>query len=1019
MRQIALWLLGLWLAFVAFGFVLVPPLAMSLLTTQLGQALGRTVAVERITFNPLKGELQVHGLSVQKHSGDEQFGFGLLQINVSSLSLLQAGLVLDEIRLQAPRVSITRLTDGRYDISDWLDHWQAPGAARPSGTLPRFSLHNIQVTEGVLEFDDRPQGSRHRAQAISFSLPFLSSLPSRAEIWVSPSFSAIVDGAQVSLQGRSKAFAARHSSELSFQLEGLDLARLQPYLPAGLPLRLRSGTLQAELRLGFEKPSSAAPSLRLEGSARVRGLELTEPGGTPWLALQQLDLALADSEPLLGRYSVNRLDLQGLRTGESPHQTPLRSGQLSLEQVQVDLPARRVAVQRLQGQDIAAQLLRTAQGDIQWVRLPATPAQDAGKSLPAALAPAPAPDATSAGGWIAQIGQLSLDGIALQLEDQSVSPAVVHVLEQGQLNLQNLSNATGHANAFNLAGRIRPGGSFKASGMLTLEPLRLQARLETRALPLAAAQAYLDPYLNVDLVQGLLSSAGELDLRVQQPDPQMQLTYRGALTLGQLRTMDRSHQSDFLRWKSLHIDGIDFALAPKKLHIADIALTDFHSRLILDRHGRLNLGGILRKPSPGSTTSSGAGGTQAAGAGDGLGEWPVQIDRITLDNGRVQFTDQFVRLSYSAQLSRLGGSIRNLSSAPGTLADLDLRGQFAGNAPLRISARLNPLTQKKYLDLKAQVSSIDLVDFTPYAGQYAGYRIDKGKLSLNVSYLLQERQLKADNQLFIDQLTFGEKVDSPEATQLPVHLAIALLRNNRGEIDLNLPISGSVDDPQFSVAGLIFKVLGNLLVKAVTSPFALLGSLLGDSQELSHIDFEPGRARLGSAAQQTLQALAKAMREREGLKLEITAGVDPERDAEGLRRLALQRAVQTEKRKDLAKTGGTAAAMTELQIEPGEYEALLRRAYSQARFPKPRNALGMERSLPVEEMEKLMLTHQTVGEQELRALATRRAQATQAWLAEKGQLPLGRLFLLPARLSAPEPKLDGEAIAHRVDFSLR
>ena len=268
-----------------------------------------------------------------------------------------------------------------------------------------------------------------------------------------------------------------------------------------------------------------------------------------------------------------------------------------------------------------------------------------------------------------------------------------------------------------------------------------------------------------------------------------------------------------------------------------------------------------------------------------------------------------------------------------------------------------------------------------------------------------------------DQLTFGEKVESPDATQLPVQLAIALLKNNRGEIDIHLPISGSLDDPQFSLGGLIFKVIANLFVKAVTSPFALLGSLFGDQQELSQIAFAPGRASLDDAALKKLDTLAKAMREREGLTLEITGSADQESDLEGLKQAALERAMQAEKRKDIRQPRESVSEQ-DLHIAPGEYATYLTRAYQQARFPKPRNLIGLPKALPVAEMEKLMLAHLTIEDDDLQALATARAQAAQAWLIEQGRLPLSRIFLLPVQLgkgsgSAPEAR------RQRVDFSLR
>ena len=350
------------------------------------------------------------------------------------------------------------------------------------------------------------------------------------------------------------------------------------------------------------------------------------------------------------------------------------------------------------------------------------------------------------------------------------------------------------------------------------------------------------------------------------------------------------------------------------------------------------------------------------------------------------------------------------------MADLELRGSYANAAPVEILAKLNPLAAKSFLDLKAEIKGVDLSGFTPYSGKYAGYAIEKGKLSLDVSYKLENNQLAAENHLFIDQFTFGEKIDSPDATKLPVNLAIALLKNNRGEIDLNLPISGSLDDPQFSIGGLVVKVIVNLFVKAVTSPFALLGSLVGGGEELSNVAFPGGESRIDAAGAKKLEALAKALTDREALKLEITGRVDPETDREGLKKVAMRQAVLREKRDDSGKKVDDGESPADVTLTPEEYKRYLARAYKAAKFPKPRNFVGMQKELPVDEMEKLMLANLPAGDEQMKQLGKARAEAVQVWLIEQGKIAADRLFLVPSKAgdAAPEP-----GKGNRVDFSLK
>jgi hypothetical protein len=384
--------------------------------------------------------------------------------------------------------------------------------------------------------------------------------------------------------------------------------------------------------------------------------------------------------------------------------------------------------------------------------------------------------------------------------------------------------------------------------------------------------------------------------------------------------------------------------------------------------------------------------------------------------------DNFVKPNYSANLKKIGGTISGLSSAADSVASLELRGNYDNIAPLSIKARLNPLAASPFLDLEADIKGIEMTSLSPYSGKYAGYAIEKGKLSLFVKYKIENHQLTAENRVFLDQLTFGDPVDSPDATKLPVTLAVALLRNRNGEIDINLPIAGSLDDPEFSVGGLVVKVIVNLLAKAVTAPFALLGSVFGGGEELSNIDFDFGQAVITQPAQPRLEKLAKALLDRPALKLEIEGRADPENDPEGLKRDRLASKVRALRQGDLTKNGVENGALDAeaVEVSAKEYPALLERVYRAEKFPKPRNLVGMVKGLPVEEMEKLILANSAVDEEDLRDLADRRARGVRDWLVAH-EVPGERLFILPVKVGKTDGKSEPteQAKGNRVLFSLK
>lgn len=1098
-RRRAMWagvVVGL---FGVLGVFAAPPLLKSVLLRALSAELRREVSIERIDVQPYALAVTVQGLSVKAEDGHEVFGVDEIHANASLASLFQFGVVVDELRIRGPRLAIARLEAGRYDISDLLDEWLKP---KPPTPTPRFSLNNIQISGGQLTFDDRPLGRQHTVRDLTLQLPFVSSLAYYADVWVEPGFSATIDDAPLVLKGRSRPFAQTHESELALEIDGFDLTRLQPYLPASLPFALQRGRLDSDLRLTFRMPPGEAPAVLASGDVALAEFDLRERSGEPLVAWHKLALAVKAVDPLQRQIHLGNVMLTGLQahaqvdrqgrlnwlrvadalSAPAPNGAPaapapaavwsvdgvqladgrlrwrdqsgskpvegevtglqltvgaidsrldkpllieqaalsldfgerLRSGPINLSGGAIDLARHRIDIAALTSQGARLRLARERDGALDWL----TPPQ-----LKAAVRPSAG--TSPAVPWVATLQQLKVDDLGVDFEDRSTTPAARQVLDRLQVRGEGLSTEAGKAGKLALNLRINEKGTLKAEGPVQLTPLKARLALDTVALPLLPLQPYFSERLAIALTRGQVSGKGELTVELGKAQPDVR--YQGSLTVGDLLTVDKVNNADLLKWKSLYLGGIDVALSPLAVQVGEVALSDFYARLIVSPAGKLNLAEIVRPvpgsgegtvpastPAPASVNASASKPTTAAEASPANAAPPITIGRITLQGGTINFSDYFVKPNYTVNVTKVGGRIGRLSSTASAPADLELRGVYANTAPVNITARLNPLAARAYLDLKAEVTGVDLVPFSPYSGKYAGYAIEKGKLSLNVTYKLENGQLNADNGLFIDQLTFGDKVDSPTATSLPVNLAIALLKNNRGEIDLHLPIAGSLDDPQFSIGGLVVKVIVNLFVKAVTSPFALLGSLFGGGEELSSLDFAPGRVAFSEAGQKKLESLAKALRERAGLKLEITGRADPEADREGLKRAAIDQAVRAEKQKEMIRKGRESGSLETLEITAAEYPVLLEKAYKEAKFPKPRNLVGLLKTLPVEEMEKLMLTNLPATPDDVRQLAGRRAEAVQSWLVEQGQVPAERIFLLPPKVGP-----DDKGKASRVDFSLR
>lgn len=1019
------WGLRALIAFVALGvlgFLVAPPIVKHVLQQQASAALLRPVTVDSVGVNPYTLAVTLRGLKVhEKEGGALLAGVETLYVNADLSSLFRAAPVVSALRVEKPVLRLVRLEANRYNISDILEAF----AAKPSGPTPRFALFNIEVSGGEVSLDDRVVDEKHVLGDIVLRLPFVSSLPSFAQTDVEPYFSATVDGAPLVLKGSTRPFHESLETEFAVDLDRFDLARFNDYLPAQLPLQLAAGTLDGDLRLTFRQHAAKPAEMALAGRLLLRGLDLREKAGKPFATVQSLEVGIDEADLLHRKLAISKVALADLAVQAAEGGKPgIQLAALTVQGVTAELDKQVAGAKQVEVRGIQTQLSRLADGRIAWLASLPLPA----KSGEAAPAKAGAP-------WQVSLGSLRVSEVQAQFEDRQTRPVAVQTVLLDTLAVDNLSTQPGQPAKLELAMRINKKGELKTQGSVQMAPLQAELALEAAGIELLPLQPYFNDKVSLIVTRGQVAAKGTVSVQTGK-EGGIQGSYSGDLTLGDFASVDKANAVDFLRWKSLYFGAIQVQSAPLNIKLGEVALSDFYSRLVISPQGKLNVLQLLRPVGAPEPVAAAAPAAQAAVPGEELAgappaapspamavqtaapaapPLPIQIGKVTLQGGTVNFTDNFIKPNYSARLTRIGGRVSGLSSDPQSTADLELRGSYDNLAPITIGGKINPLAAKPTLDIKAEVKGMDMMPFSPYAAKYAGYGIEKGKLSLFVSYKIENQQLTAENRLFLDQLTFGE--ESAEGSKLPVKLAVALLQNRKGEIDINLPISGSLDDPQFSIGGIVVKVILNLFVKAVTSPFALIGSLFGGGgEELSSMAFDPGRASINAAGKSKLENIAKVLNERPAIKLEVAGNVDPEVDREGYKSAVLDRKVRRLKLNERVEKG-VESDLADIQIDPKEYPALLEKVYRAESFPKPRNLVGMVKTLPVEEMEKLILANTQVSDDDLRQLANRRAQRVRDFLVNQANVPGDRVFLVPPKVEKTEGKDTSKG--GRVDFSLK
>ena len=427
---------------------------------------------------------------------------------------------------------------------------------------------------------------------------------------------------------------------------------------------------------------------------------------------------------------------------------------------------------------------------------------------------------------------------------------------------------------------IREGGQLSAQGNVVPDNAALQADVRIKQLALAPLQPLLAKYVKLKIAGGHLSAQGRLTTGAGTAKS-AGVRYVGGINIAGL-TLNEQDGELFAGWNNVGADKLTASLSPNLLDIPELRVTQANAKLIIEDDRSFNAARLLvQQATPDAAKAKPQPSIAESAPND---PFPVRIRRVRLDNAKLDFTDLSLRPQFSAKIYELNGVVNGLSSSQDSRSQIELDGRVDEFGLARIRGELNPFAPANNTDLNVVFKNVDMVPTSPYSMKFAGYKIAEGKISLDLQYKIRNSQLEGANQIVIDKLTLGERVDSPDALKLPLELAIAVLKDSDGRIDLGLPVSGNINDPQFSYGALIWKAIGTLLTRIVTAPFRAIGALLGVSGEkLESIDFDSGSASLLPPEREKLKQVAQLLGKRPQLKLSVPGGYSEAADGAALR----------------------------------------------------------------------------------------------------------------------------------------
>ncbi|MDQ0672407.1 DUF748 domain-containing protein [Pseudomonas sp. W2I6] len=949
------------------GFLILPGIALRVANQQLANYATVPARVERIELNPFSLELTVWGLNIGE-PGKEQVAFERLYANLQIDSLWTRALHLADVQLDKPKTELLFDKSGQLNLAQLF---KLP-ASEPTPTDPNakpfpLRIDNIKLAGGYVHFQDlRPsEPIEFLYDKLDFELKNLSTLPDdNADMTL---VAAGPEGGQIDWTGNFSLIPI--ASEGKLKVTDGKMKVWWPYVRDAVPLVLEDGILNfsTDYKLSLAKETE----LNLTNVAlSVAPFAIKAPDGRPLARLQKLDVSettvdLAKQQVIVGKIRSNKLETWAALEAD---------GQLDWQKLFASQPSK-----------------------------PATaPAAEPATAPATADSPKPAPAAPSKP-WQVLLKDVHLRDYQVHLADRSAKPAVA--LEVGPLNLdlQGFDSLNQSPFTLKLDTGVGKQGKLEATGQVNLSPVSAKLKVDTKDIDLRVAQSYISPFIRLELRSGMLGS--NLDVNLKSTDP-LAFQVTGRAQVDQLHTLDTMKTRDFLKWQRLVLEGVNYQHGDS-LSIDKVNLLQPYARFMINDDRTTNIDDLLI-PQPANSPGKSAA-KPAASKEKPLG---IHIGQIAINDGSANFADFSLTPNFATAIQQLNGQIGTIDSRQAKPASVDVKGKVDRYAPVTIKGSVNPFDPMAALDIATSFKRVELTTLTPYSGKFAGFRIRKGRLNLDLHYVITKGQLKAENKVVVEQLQLGEKVDSADAVDLPIRLAIALLKDSDGKISIELPVTGDLNNPQFSVMPIVWQTLRNLVVRAATAPFKFIGGLIsgGGAQDLGNVSFAAGSSELSKDSQSALDSLAKALKERPALRLEIEGTAAASSDGPLLAAQRLEREYQYNYYKILQRRGDKVPAQASLLEVPEKEKAPLLEGIYRTRLKQqpPAEWKDLSNDERTANLRDGVIKFWSGSDVLLRQLGQDRASAIKDYLVDKAQLEDERVYFIDANLG--EAEKDGRVV---------
>jgi hypothetical protein len=843
-KKVSAILISLYVVYVIAVLWVVPPLLKPRLEEKLSDQIGREVTLGLLKLNPFVLSATAANLNIHEKNGEPFAGFEELFVDFQLSSIVKWAVTFKEIRVQSPFGVLRLLPDKKSNIDDIVAKFsQSQPAPAPDqkSVLPPAVISKFQIIDGKFTIDDSTgaEAIQETISPISFSLENFSTLKDRQGAYklvgVGP------NGEQYQMDGQISINPLRIQG--SYSARGTDLNHLWRHIEDQVSFRIVKGTTGTSGDYSLEFIDGELNAILRNGELEINDFQLTEKGNEKVLIALPTFFFQGISADLMNR----EITIEGVKTADARIESWLA-------------PDGTFKLQSLLLPDLQKLLVKKSD------------------------APADAePETTSSSPWHVTINNIEVSNWGLVLEDRTLPEPARVSLDNIGVKVDNLSNKKDIKAKVGIALQVNQAGKISINGSAGIVPLMADLKVVSDKIALKSFQAYLDTAVNAQIDSGAISSKGRILYQGKAGTPQIR--YKGELSLDNLGLNDRLQPQDFVKLEQFKTSGLELDLLPNRLHAAEVLINKPYARVTIDQNSTVNVVQTFSPVKKGDQNGKENLLQRLVGIliAQFKGPMPLKVDLVQLNNFSADFVDGSITPNYTTRLDVAKGTVKGLSSEPSAQADFKIEGTIDQSATIESAGKMNPMNAFQYTQVDFALSDFDLKSVSPYSGKYIGYKIDQGKLQLKLKYLVDKDKIDGKNRIDIDQLTLGEKVESQDATDLPVALGVALLQDASGRISLDVPVAGNVKNPQFDIGQSIISALTKTVDDVAKSPFSAVAQIEGfKGEELRYIEFEPGLSELNAKATKKLDAVARLMKEKPVLTVSVEGTADRKTDGAGI-----------------------------------------------------------------------------------------------------------------------------------------